>query len=87
MVKSTGVHRAYDAFARLRDGALTMLGFPVCDARRTPDGWFQSGSTVRSQWPVWEPGAAATSSGRPIATISPPPEPASGPRSITQSAS
>src|SRR4051794_7207219 len=58
-------------------------GFFEC--RRSYSG--NPGSTVLSHTPVCEAATFATSSGRPLATISPPRSPASGPRSTTQSAS
>src|SRR6185312_12971151 len=45
-----------------------------------------AGSTSRRYCPVNEPSTSATSSGVPVATISPPASPPSGPRSISQSA-
>src|SRR5581483_10991235 len=55
--------------------------------RPVSTGLLGLGSTVRSQRPVCDASTAATSSGRPMATTRPPCIPASGPRSITQSAS
>src|SRR5690606_36019203 len=44
------------------------------------------GSILARNWPVYESGYAATSSGVPVTRIMPPRWPPSGPRSITQSA-
>ena len=60
--------------------------FAVAKSLRTRLPFAKPGRTVRSDSPVYDSAQAATSSGVPSTTISPPPDPPSGPRSIIQSA-